>query len=118
VHIGGVATGLREGKATTAATFPRYWFQSRRRFFALAYGRLWVILANLAWLHGSCVNRLAALVWPSKAHPTAAAERRALLAHGISASKDDCTPARVGVSDLPGHLPRWMNADGVSTDGG
>lgn len=48
VHIAGQSTGLT-GARPAAGRVPRYWFDSRRRFFVKNYGRGYAMLADLAW---------------------------------------------------------------------
>ncbi|MDB5686875.1 MAG: glycosyl transferase, family 2 [Rhizorhabdus sp.] len=48
MHIGGQATGVTG--ATTVRRRPRYWFESRARFFIERYGRARTHLANFLWL--------------------------------------------------------------------
>lgn len=48
VHLEGSATGIGD----RARRKPRYWFESRRRFFAKHYGSAGVILADALWVGG------------------------------------------------------------------
>jgi GT2 family glycosyltransferase len=51
VHLVGQSTGVskREGKRPRR---PRYWFDSRRRYFVKNHGRLYAFMADLAWISG------------------------------------------------------------------
>ena len=49
MHIEGASTGLG---AAAQRLRPAYWYQSRRRYFALTSGPWSVLLVNLAWLVG------------------------------------------------------------------
>jgi N-acetylglucosaminyl-diphospho-decaprenol L-rhamnosyltransferase len=54
VHLGGQSTGLND----TSTPMPRYWFESRRHYFAKNHGRAYLMLANLAWLTGFSLWRI------------------------------------------------------------
>ena len=51
IHLVGQATGVskREGAAPRR---PRYWFDSRRRYFVKNHGRLYAFMADMAWTCG------------------------------------------------------------------
>lgn len=49
VHLAGQASGVT-GKARSLKRRPRYWFDSRARFFRKQYGAAYLQVANLAWL--------------------------------------------------------------------
>lgn len=53
VHIAGQSTQVTR-KDLPPRRVPAYWFESRRRYFAKNHGRLYAIVADLAWLlaHG------------------------------------------------------------------
>ena len=57
VHVAGQSTGLT-GQRPVARRTPRYWFDSRRRYFVKNHGRAYAILADLAWLSGHLFWRL------------------------------------------------------------
>lgn len=107
-HIGGASTGLREGRALSAPSFPMYWFQSRRRFLTLAYGQLGAWMANLAWIAGVSIGRLRGMLSPSKAAPADIADTRQMLIHGLWPDKSDSTRAITRVGDPVGRSPYWM----------
>lgn len=48
LHIAGRATGVT-GKQERPSRLPRYWFESRRRYFEKNHGRAYAILTDLAW---------------------------------------------------------------------
>jgi N-acetylglucosaminyl-diphospho-decaprenol L-rhamnosyltransferase len=54
VHAGGVATKIRDPETGNALPkrMPRYWYEARRRFFALVGGPIYALAAGLAWLLG------------------------------------------------------------------
>ncbi len=49
VHIAGQSTGVNESKPSNRR-MPRYWFDSRRRYFVKNHGRAYAVLADTAWL--------------------------------------------------------------------
>ncbi len=53
-HEGAVATGLDDPSRRR----PRFWFDSRRRYFLKHHGRLGLVAANLGWLAGSAISGL------------------------------------------------------------
>ncbi len=57
VHVAGQSTGLTGPRPVVRRT-PRYWFDSRRRYFVKNHGRGYAILADLAWLAGHLFWRL------------------------------------------------------------
>ncbi|WP_404481572.1 glycosyltransferase family 2 protein [Novosphingobium sp. BL-52-GroH] len=54
VHIAGQSTGMSEAQQSR---IPRYWFESRRRYFIVNHGQGYAMLADLAWLAGHLVWR-------------------------------------------------------------
>jgi hypothetical protein len=48
VHLAGQSTGLTESRPATGRV-PRYWFESRRRYFVRNHGRGYAILADIGW---------------------------------------------------------------------
>ncbi len=50
-HVGGLSTGF----ADTTRRMPRYWFDSRRRYFVKHHGRLYAAAADVAWLCGHAI---------------------------------------------------------------
>ena len=57
VHVAGQSTGLT-GQRPAVRRTPRYWFESRRRYFIKNHGRTYAILADLAWMTGHLFWRL------------------------------------------------------------
>jgi N-acetylglucosaminyl-diphospho-decaprenol L-rhamnosyltransferase len=57
VHLGGVATGIRDTETgrLVRRRVPIYWLQSRRRYFALAGGGGHAVASGLAWLAGRAI---------------------------------------------------------------
>lgn len=61
VHFEGAASGIAVA-GERAARRPRYWFESRRRFFMKNYGRLTLLLADFLWVLGYGSWRIRRLV--------------------------------------------------------
>lgn len=57
VHLCGQSSGVT-GNKRHARRVPQYWFDSRRRYFVKNHGRLYGLLADLAFIAGATVNRL------------------------------------------------------------
>jgi GT2 family glycosyltransferase len=51
VHLVGQSSGVTDRKRPPKR-LPKYWFDSRRRYFLKNYGWLYAVLADLAWLSG------------------------------------------------------------------
>ena len=50
-HVGGLSTGFTD----TTRRMPRYWFDSRRRYFVKHHGRLYAAAADVAWICGHAI---------------------------------------------------------------
>jgi hypothetical protein len=50
-HVGGLSTGHRD----ETRRMPRYWFDSRRRYFVKHHGRLYAVACDLAWICGHAI---------------------------------------------------------------
>jgi GT2 family glycosyltransferase len=61
VHLMGQATGVT-GAAGRERRRPRYWYESRRRFFQQQHGRLYAYLVDLCWFAGFSLWRLRRLI--------------------------------------------------------
>jgi GT2 family glycosyltransferase len=57
VHLVGQSSGVTDTKRP-ARRVPRYWFESRRRYFQKHHGRFYALLADLAWALGFALWRL------------------------------------------------------------
>jgi GT2 family glycosyltransferase len=57
VHLVGQASGVTDTKRP-AKRVPRYWFESRRRYFVKSHGRMYKGLADVVWLFGFGLWRL------------------------------------------------------------
>jgi N-acetylglucosaminyl-diphospho-decaprenol L-rhamnosyltransferase len=61
VHLVGQSSGVTDTRRP-ARRVPRYWFESRRRYFRGFHGRLYTLLADVAWVAGFSLWRLRRLV--------------------------------------------------------
>lgn len=105
-HVGGAATGVGDDQ-NRHRQLPDYWFRSRRRFFARAYGPARARLAGLAWIAGFGVWRLRELAGLGRASGHAQGEMRSLIRNGIGAAPSDGRAA-VGRWDDPlDERPAW-----------
>lgn len=57
-HIGSVSTGMNDKSRPT----PRYWFESRRRFFEKTYGRNYMRASNVVYVVGSTLYNVRAKI--------------------------------------------------------
>jgi GT2 family glycosyltransferase len=57
VHLVGQSSGVTDGKRPPRRV-PRYWFDSRRRYFRKNHGRPYALLADAAWVLGFSLWRL------------------------------------------------------------
>lgn len=106
-HIGGASTGIADG-SSEQKRLPRYWFESRRRFFALTGGKRRAWLASAAWLAGNALWTLRCAVGLGRASSHAPREARDLLRHGLHASPRDLTPAVPAWDSPMDQPPAWM----------
>jgi N-acetylglucosaminyl-diphospho-decaprenol L-rhamnosyltransferase len=56
LHYCGQATGVT-GAGASRRRVPRYWYESRRRYFTKHHGRLYAALADAAWVTGASIRR-------------------------------------------------------------
>ena len=109
VHEGGAATQIRDPETGLPyrRPLPSYWYAARRRYFALAHGRVRAITAGLAWLAGHGLWRLRQLLIPRP--PTGAVrEGRDLIAHGLWPRRDDAIGAARALGTPMADRPAWM----------
>jgi hypothetical protein len=102
-HIEGASTGV--GPASPPG-LPRYWYQSRRRYFALTGGRAGTLAANLAWLSGRAVAVLKKALGRGAPSPVRTGD---LLRGGIWPNRKDLHPSVCAWGDAPGKPPAWMH---------
>ena len=58
MHIAGQSTGVTGTSAATRRRMPAYWFESRRRYFAMTYGVGKAILIDMVALSANLIGRL------------------------------------------------------------
>jgi GT2 family glycosyltransferase len=100
-HLEGAATGLG---AADARPFPKYWYESRRRYFALTGGRPAVLGANLGWLLGRVLSLPKRLLGRST-------RSRAILSNLLSppwATRRDVSSSAPAWGEAPGRPPKWI----------
>jgi N-acetylglucosaminyl-diphospho-decaprenol L-rhamnosyltransferase len=61
IHLVGQATGVSKREGTKPRR-PRYWFESRMRYFVTNHGKPYTFMANLAWISGYLGWRVRQLV--------------------------------------------------------
>ncbi len=109
VHEGGAATQIRDARTGTPLEkpMPRYWYDARRRYFALTGGRAHALAAGLAWMSGDLLWRLRRVI---SGEPEGATQRglRDMIEHGLWARRRDCRSAAQSFSGPMGGLPSWM----------
>ena len=101
VHLEGAATGA----GARASRLPRYWYDSRRRYFALTGGRLAVLKASLGWLAGRAVRLGKSLLGRSRADGMWIMD---LLRYSGLPRRSDQNPSIATWGETPGRLPAWM----------
>ena len=104
VHIEGASTGI--GASAAERPHPAYWYDSRRRYFALTSGRASVVAANLAVVAGKAAARSKILI--GRSARATACRLKDLLGHGFLPSGSDALPSVPRWGDAPGTLPAWM----------
>lgn len=109
VHDGGAATKIRDPESgmPLARRMPRYWYESRRRYFALARGRGYAALVGAAWLIGHGWWVLRQTIAPRR-DEGALSEAGDLIRYGLWPAPLDGKPAAPGFDDPPSDLPAWM----------
>ena len=102
IHFEGASTGLG---AAAASPYPRYWYESRRRYFALTEGRVGLLAANLARLAGTAIAKLKKIA----GRPSPDRVRtRDLLCWGLWPTRTERCSSAPAWGDLPGKPPAWM----------
>lgn len=97
-HLEGAATGIGE----KSKPLPPYWYESRRRYFALTNGISAVFRANLAWLAGRAVIAAKRLAFGRQA-------RNPVQLTAIWLARGGATPSFPRLGDEPGRPPAWMS---------
>lgn len=98
VHVGSVSTGMKEWQR-----MPRYWFDSRHRYFAKNHGNAYALLALLARLSGTGLHHLRCLL-TGRRPQEAPGFARDLLAHALTRKRHTprtASPRRPATEDHP-----------------
>lgn len=108
-HAGGAATRIRDPDTglPLERRMPRYWYESHRRYFALAGGRAMAILAGMAFFAGRAIWRIRRLFSP-KLDGGADRSGRDLLAYGWWPARHDGAPAAPPLDAGRQAAPSWM----------
>lgn len=107
-HAGGAATKIRDPETGRALPkrIPRYWYESRRRYFALVGGPLFAFAAGLAWLGGHGFWKLRCFIFRKPADGPFY-QGRDLAAFGLWPARDVETAVAPEFSSLAAPLPFW-----------
>jgi len=109
VHAGGAATKIRDPETgrPLPQRMPRYWYESRRRYFALVGGRGYALASGGVWLVGHALWRLRRLVFraPMEGTMRPAAD---LITHGWWCGRAQVRPAAIAFGDVVPSAPAWM----------
>lgn len=112
VHHGGMATGVRDPETgrMLAKRLPRYWYDSRRRYFVRTGGFAYAVAAGLCWLTGSVLGRARRML-TGKADERPVRETRDFLSYSLwPRPADRARAALPRLGDEPGRAPAWMEA--------
>jgi N-acetylglucosaminyl-diphospho-decaprenol L-rhamnosyltransferase len=110
VHLGGMATKIRDpetGLPRRGEPMPRYWYESRRRYFALVGGRGFALASSVAWLGGRVIWLTRRLI---QRKPDDGARRmtRDFLRYAFLPRWRDGVPAALRANALPPSKPAWQ----------
>ena len=111
IHAGGAATRIRDPDTGRALPkrIPRYWYESRRRYFALVGGRPYALAAGLFWLTGHALWRLRrAMSRTPEDGPISPAHD--MIAYGWWLSRADSLAAVRRLGSPVSSTPAWMQA--------
>ena len=104
VHVEGGSTGV--SAATVAKPLPKYWYQSRRRYFALVNGRSGLWFANICWAAGFAFASLKKLF--GRRGSGSGARLKDMLQCGLWPKAKDCRKSVPALGDPPGKPPAWL----------
>ena len=111
VHAGGVATKIRDPDTglLLPKRMPRYWYESRQRYFLCVGGRLYALTAGLSWLAGHLLWGLRRALFRLPAagplHPA-----HDLIAYGCWSRSQEPRPAIAKFGSPAPAKPAWMKA--------
>ena len=101
MHLEGAATGA----GVRAVRLPRYWYESRRRYFALTGGKAKLLQANLGWFTGRAVRFAKSMFGKSRGNGLRSMD---LLRFGSWPRQNDQRPSIAAWGEEPGRPPAWM----------
>lgn len=109
-HAGGVATNIRDPELGTprGRRMPPYWYNARRRYFALANGRAAAMAASTAWILGDLWWRIRQMIAP-RVDNGALRGVRDLLEFGFWPRPVDAEPRWPKLGDPANRRPAWMD---------
>jgi len=110
VHLGGKATNLRDVETgrMLPGRLPRYWYDSRRRYFVRVGGRLHAIAAGLSYLAGRLIWQARCVV-QRRVDNDPRRSTRDFIAFSLWPRPEDVRPAQApGLRSEPPALPAWM----------
>jgi GT2 family glycosyltransferase len=105
VHIEGAATGV--GARAADRPFPAYWYESRRRFFALTGGAVLLAAANVSSLAGQGIAGIKRLI--GRPPNNKSLRTGDFLRASFSAWRGAKRPSVPRLGDPPGRPPAWMS---------
>lgn len=109
IHAGGAATNIRDPETglPLPKRMPRYWYEARRRYFALVGGRSYAVGSGTAWILGHCIWQIRRLIG---ALPNDGVLRPAgdLAAFGLWPSKNSVVAAAPDIASIASSEPFWM----------
>jgi hypothetical protein len=94
VHHMGASTGVTDEKGPPRR-IPRYWFESRRRYFLKNHGPMHAALADSAFLLGRAVNKLRQAIRPKRSLPDPPHMFEDYLRNGVIARGTRLEPPRI-----------------------
>jgi GT2 family glycosyltransferase len=111
VHLGGGATGLQDSETggLPATRLPRYWYDSRRRYFVRTGGATHALSAGLAYLAGRLLWQ-ARCLFTGRADDDPERSTRDFIAYGLWPRVADRHGRPPTVAAPAGQTPAWQRA--------
>jgi hypothetical protein len=109
VHHEGSSTGIAE--EAVHGSLPAYWYDSRRRYFALANGPVATLGASIALFLGCGLANLKSVLGRGRLGGWRA---RDLVRHGMWPKRRDRRRSIAHIGDTPGAPPFWMRASDLA----
>jgi N-acetylglucosaminyl-diphospho-decaprenol L-rhamnosyltransferase len=109
-HIGGSSTGV--GDVEGGMQLPDYWFEARRRYFNLVYGRAGYVAANIAWLTGRMLWTIRCMAGLGSRNSNTVREVRGLFKQGLGPGPKALARRHHAVLGAPPTaVPAWARQD-------